>query len=176
MPKTNLGLPYIPNDTMLQKILIATGDSSDSEKVLSAGITLAEKHNGQILFLSVLNPLISHGFQTVPSPLMGGILPIIDDAAIKTYLEEWQKYEQQGMKRLQSFVQQASEHGVKAEILQSFGDSGPMICDAAKNWSADCIVMGRNQKSTLNEFFLGSTSNYVLHHASCSVMVIHLSS
>lgn len=54
------------------------------------------------------------------------------------------------------------------------GDSGPMICDTAKKWSADSIVMGRNQKSTLNEFFLGSTSNYVLHNTCCSVIVIHL--
>ncbi len=159
---------------MLQKILIAIGDSPDSEKILAAGFALAEKHNGQILLLHILNPLAPHGFETVASPLIGGVLPIIDDVAIRAYLEEWQKYEQRGMKRLQSFAQQASERGIKAEILQSFGDAGPMICDAAKNWSADSILMGRNQKSTLNEFFLGSTSNYVLHHALCSVMVIRL--
>jgi nucleotide-binding universal stress UspA family protein len=159
---------------MLQKILIAIGDSPDSEKILAAGFTLAEKYKGQILLLHVLNPLTPHGFDTVSSPLVGGILPIIDDMAVRGYLEEWQKYEQKGMKRLQSFAQQASERGIKAEILQSFGDSGPAICDAAKNWSADSIIMGRNQKSTLNEFFLGSTSNYVLHNALCSVMVIRL--
>lgn len=159
---------------MLQKILIAIGDSPDSEKILAAGFTLAEKHNGQVLLLHILNPLTPHGFETVASPLIGGILPIIDDVAIRAYLEEWQKYEQRGMQRLQSFAQQASDRGIKAEILQSFGDAGPMICDTAKNWSADSILMGRNQKSALNEIFLGSTSNYVLHHALCSVVVIRL--
>jgi nucleotide-binding universal stress UspA family protein len=159
---------------MLQKILIAIGDSPDSEKIFSAGLTLAEKHQGQILLLHILNPLTPHGFETATSPLVGGILPIVDDVTIRKYLEEWKKYEQQGMKKLQSCAEQANERGIKSEILQNFGDSGPMICEAANKWSADLIIMGRNQKSMLNEFFLGSTSNYVLHNALCSVMVIRL--
>jgi nucleotide-binding universal stress UspA family protein len=34
--------------------------------------------------------------------------------------------------------------------------------------------MGRNQRSLLNEILLGSTSNYVVHHAPCSVIVLQL--
>jgi nucleotide-binding universal stress UspA family protein len=159
---------------MLQKILIAIGDSPESEKILEVALTLADKHHGQILLLHVLNPLTPQGFETAASPLIGGILPIIDDVVIRQYVEEWKQYEQRGMEKLLAYVQQANDRGIKAEILQNFGDSGPMICDAAKNWSADLIVMGRNQKSPLNEFLLGSTSNYVLHNAFCSVMVIRL--
>jgi nucleotide-binding universal stress UspA family protein len=159
---------------MFQKILIAIGDSTTSEEILKAGLMIAEKCNAQILLLHVLNPLTPHGFETIASPLVGGILPIIDDASIRHYLEEWKEYGNLSSERLQSYAQKADEHGIKNEILQSFGDSGPMICDAAKKWSADLIVMGRNQKSVLNELFLGSTSNYILHKASCSTMVIHL--
>jgi nucleotide-binding universal stress UspA family protein len=159
---------------MFQKILIAIGDSTTSEEILKAGLMIAEKCNAQILLLHVLNPLTPHGFETIASPLVGGILPIIDDTTIRHYLEEWKEYGNLSSERLQSYAQKADEHGIKNEILQSFGDSGPMICDAAKKWSADLIVMGRNQKSVLNELFLGSTSNYILHKASCSTMVIHL--
>jgi nucleotide-binding universal stress UspA family protein len=159
---------------MLQKILIAIGDSTRSEEILKAGLTLAEKYNSQILLLHVLNPLTPHGFETVVSPLVGGILPIIDDAYIRHYLEEWKEYTSLSLERLQSYSQQANERGIKNEILQSFGDSGPMVCDSARKWSADSIVMGRNQRSMLNELFLGSTSNYILRKASCSTMVIHL--
>jgi nucleotide-binding universal stress UspA family protein len=63
---------------------------------------------------------------------------------------------------------------MQVEISQNLGNSGSMICEVAKSWSADAIVMGRNQKSMLSEIFFGSTSNYVLHHAPCSVMVIQL--
>jgi nucleotide-binding universal stress UspA family protein len=66
----------------------------------------------------------------------------------------------------------ANALNIKVEIFQSLGDAGRTICETAKNYAADLIVMGRNQKSMLSEIFLGSTSNYVLHHAPCSVMVI----
>jgi nucleotide-binding universal stress UspA family protein len=159
---------------MLQKILIAIGDSTGSEEIFKAGLTLAKNYGAKILLLHVLNPLTPHNFETVDSPLVGGILPIIDDASIRHYLEEWKEYGNLSLERLQSYAEQANEQGIKNEILQSFGDSGPMICEAAKKWSADVIVMGRNQKSMLNELFLGSTSNYILHKASCSVMIVHL--
>jgi nucleotide-binding universal stress UspA family protein len=158
---------------MLQKILIAIGDTPDSEKILEAGLMLAEKLDAQILLLHVLNPLVQHNFEVLGSPLMGGILPMIDNQSIELYLKEWQKYEKREMERLESYVQQAIARNIKAEILQNWGDSAPMICEAAKNWSADLIVMGRNQRSTLSEIFLGSTSNYVLHHSPCSVMIHH---
>lgn len=159
---------------MLRKILIAIGEPPVSEKILESGLTLADKLGAQILLLHVLNPLIQRNFPLVSSPLVGGILPIVNEQSIEQYMKEWQKYEKSCLERLQSDAQQANDRNIKAEILQSWGDSAPMICEAAQNWSADLIVMGRNQHSTLSEIFLGSTSNYVVHHAHCSVMVIQL--
>jgi nucleotide-binding universal stress UspA family protein len=159
---------------MFQKILLAIADAPDSEQILTSGLTLAQKLGAEILILHVLDPLVPHGLSTISSPLVGGILPMINDLEIDRYTKAWKEYEQRGIERLQAYAQQAKEHGVKTEILQNYGDSGPLICEAAKNWSADAIVMGRNQKSLLSEIFLGSTSHYVLHHAHCSVMVIQL--
>jgi nucleotide-binding universal stress UspA family protein len=159
---------------MLQKILVAIGDSPDSEQIFAAGLTLAQKFDAQILILHVLNPLVPHGLSTVPSPLVGGILPMINEVEIDRYLVAWKEYERKGIERLQTYAERAKEQHIKAEMLQNYGDSGPLICEAAKNWSAEAILMGRNQKSMLSEAFLGSTSNYVLHHATCSVMVIQL--
>ena len=42
----------------------------------------------------------------------------------------------------------------------------------AKDWNADLIIMGRRGLTGLSEMFLGSVSNYVVHHASCSVLLI----
>lgn len=159
---------------MLQKILIAIGDVADSVQVFTAGLTLAEKMGAEILIVHVLDPLVPHGLSPVGSPLVGGVLPIINDVAIEQYTEAWKKYEQQGKEQLQAYAAQAQERGVKVEVLQNYGDAGPLICDAAKNWSADTIVIGRNQKSMLKEIFMGSNSSYVLHHAPCSVMAIQL--
>jgi nucleotide-binding universal stress UspA family protein len=155
---------------MFEKILLAIGDSSESELVLGAGLNLAEKFGAKILLLHVLNPSTPTGF----SPLVGGMFPIVNDVAIDQYIKEWKEYEKRGTERLQSHARQAKDRGIEAEISQNFGDAGRIICEVAKSWSADAIVMGRNQKSMLSEVFLGSTSNYVLHHAPCSVVVIQL--
>jgi nucleotide-binding universal stress UspA family protein len=159
---------------MLQKILVAIGDLPDSEQIFTAGLELAQKLDAELLLLHVLNPLVPHGLINMPSPLVGGILPMINEVEIDRYTKAWKEYERLGSERLQVYTKQAKEGNIKAEILQNYGDSGPLICESAKNWSADAIVMGRNQKSMLSKVFLGSTSNYVLHHAACSIMVIQL--
>lgn len=73
---------------------------------------------------------------------------------------------------LQSYAQQATERGVKVTAENRFGDPGSWICDTARSWNADLIVLGRRGHRGLKEVVLGSVSNYVLHQASCSVMVI----
>ncbi|MGF1673753.1 MAG: universal stress protein, partial [Rivularia sp. (in: cyanobacteria)] len=49
---------------------------------------------------------------------------------------------------------------------------GYMICNVARSREVDLIVVGRHGRTGLSEFFLGSVSNYVLHHAPCSVLTI----
>jgi nucleotide-binding universal stress UspA family protein len=156
---------------MLQKILIAIGDSPESEKVLEAGLILAEKFGAKISILHVLN-LFRSGFEPAGNSLIGGNYPMMTDLAIQQYQRELQESEKLGMERLQSYAKHAAERNITAEILQNPGDPGRTICDLAKKSAADIIVIGRHQQSVLSEIFLGSTSNYVLHHAPCSVMVI----
>lgn len=47
-----------------------------------------------------------------------------------------------------------------------------MICELARNWNADLIILGRRGRTGLSELLLGSVSNYVLHHAPCSVLTV----
>ena len=155
---------------MFDKILIAIGNSDESQIVLGSGFTLAEKLGAKVLLLHVINSLTSTSF----SPLVGGMFPIVNDVAIEQYTKEWKESERQGIEQLQTYAKQAKERGIDVEISQNLGDAGRMICEVAKSWSADAIVMGRNQKSMLSEIWLGSTSNYVLHHAPCSTLVIQL--
>lgn len=155
---------------MFKKILLALGDSGNSQEILAAGLTLADKFGAEILLLHVIQPASIGNYV----PLSGGIFPIVNDLAIEQYTKELKEYEQRGIEQLQTYAQQAQERGIQVEVSQNLGNSGTMICEVAKSWSADAIVMGRNQKSVLSEIFLGSTSNYVLHHAPCSVMVIQL--
>jgi nucleotide-binding universal stress UspA family protein len=62
--------------------------------------------------------------------------------------------------------------GVKGEYRQIYGHAAKTICKVAREENIDLIVIGRRGRSGLGELFLGSVSNYVLHHAPCSVLIV----
>ncbi|HEY9644334.1 MAG TPA: universal stress protein, partial [Coleofasciculaceae cyanobacterium] len=94
--------------------------------------------------------------------------------AFEVYQQQWQEFEARGLEFLKLHAQMASKENVKAEFTQIPGHPGRMICELAQNWQADLIIVGRRGRSGLSEFFLGSVSNYVLHHAPCEVLTIHI--
>lgn len=103
---------------------------------------------------------------------MGGYSEI-SSVSFEQFREDWQAYIDRGNEMLQTRVQQAAESGVEAKCQQLSGGTGLQICESAKTWDADLIAIGRRGYSGLKEFLIGSISNYVLHHAPCSVMIIH---
>jgi nucleotide-binding universal stress UspA family protein len=59
--------------------------------------------------------------------------------------------------------------------VRSEGDAPGAILDAAEKWPADLIVVGSHGRSGINRFLLGSVSDRVIRHASCSVQVVRIS-
>jgi nucleotide-binding universal stress UspA family protein len=62
--------------------------------------------------------------------------------------------------------------GIKAEMTQNFGDPKWNICDLARTWGADLIVMGRRANYDIKDAIHGSVSNYVLHNSHCAVLTL----
>lgn len=52
------------------------------------------------------------------------------------------------------------------------GSPGRAIVEEAQEWGADIIVVGSHGYGFWGRTFLGSTSDKVIHHAPCSVLVI----
>ena len=82
------------------------------------------------------------------------------------------KLEQEGLKLLQSLTEEATQAGVKTEFKQTLGYPGQNICEEAQTWSAELILVGSRGLTGMKEMFLGSISNYVTHHAPCSVLIV----
>lgn len=95
------------------------------------------------------------------------------DAFIQARQERLQLEIQETKDWLQIYVEQATAMDIPTELKYEVGNPGSLIRDVAKDWNADLIVMGRRGLSSLKEVFLGSVSNYILHHAPCSVLVVH---
>lgn len=98
--------------------------------------------------------------------------PLGIDAA---YYERWRSFVKDGLKHLNILEKQAQENGVETDILQEIGRPGHAICALAQERNVDLIIMGNRGRSGLSEAVLGSQSNYVMHHAPCSVLIHRLS-
>ena len=61
-------------------------------------------------------------------------------------------------------------HLVKAEV--DADSIGSVVCRKASDLNAAALVMASHTKSKLQEFFLGSVTNYCCHHCVCPVLVV----
>jgi|SwirhisoilCB1_FD_contig_41_6714388_length_1241_multi_1_in_0_out_0_2 nucleotide-binding universal stress UspA family protein len=160
---------------MFGKILVAIDHSDMSEFIFNEALTLAKANHASLMLVHVIAPFDD----TYPGD------PYIrtPKSVTQIYLERWKEREQEGLEKLRVLQQLAERSmddstaaGVSVEFTQNIGDPGRMICALARNWNADLIVVGRRGLNALREFFLGSVSNYVLHHAPCHVLTIQAKS
>ncbi|MBD2327896.1 universal stress protein [Alkalinema sp. FACHB-956] len=156
---------------MFEKILVAIDRSPSHHSVFEAALTLAKALSGKLILLAVPSsddPACPH----LPT-LNTNLYPLgFDRTVTEVYEELWEIYTKKGEEFLTQLVEEAKHAGIEAEFLQIPGNAGRTICATAQELQVDLIVLGRRGYSGLNELFLGSTSNYVLHHAPCSVLTI----
>lgn len=156
---------------MFNKILVAIDRSTAGRKVFEAAMSLAKTSGANLMLLHVL----SSDEQDFPTPTIYSGLEYdpFDSTLIEAYQERWQKFEQEGLEMLRGTAEEATRAGIKAEFTQNLGNPGRTIGDVAQSWSADLIVVGSRGRTGIKEMFLGSVSNYVTHHAPCSVLIVH---
>ena len=156
---------------MFHRILVALDRSESSQQVFAEAVALAEATHASVMLLHVLSPFDGEQPGSV-YPAIDGIYPGLHRETMQLYVNQWHEFEREALESLRSLSQSAIAAGVVAEFSQNFGDPGRTICEIAHTWDADLIMVGRRGRSGLSEFFLGSVSNYVLHHAPCSVLTV----
>ena len=157
---------------MFHQILVAVDRSEMGRQVLAQAIELATMFNARLNLVNVLaigdeespNMPVLTGHDFYPGGLSRSVVEI--------YEELWQDYTERRLKFLRTLADEAIAMGVTTDIYQMLGSPGQSICELAHDINADLIILGRRGLSGLNELFLGSTSNYVLHYAPCSVLTV----
>ena len=108
-------------------------------------------------------------------PTMPGMEPW---ATTSAYFEEMDKAVREGAKSvidaalLKLTNPQDKTLKVSSEIIP--GPSRQVIVEEAERWGADLIVIGSRGLGAWNRLLLGSVSNSVVHHATCSVEVVRI--
>ncbi len=154
---------------MFAKILVAIDSSPMGKTIFDKALDLAKITGASMMLLHVLS---YEDGMPMPTSFGREYHTGLSSKALEIYQQQYKEFENQGLKLLQILASQAISVGISTELSQNHGSPGQTICDLALNWSADLIVMGRRGRSGINELILGSASNYVLHHACCSVLVV----
>jgi nucleotide-binding universal stress UspA family protein len=151
-----------------KKILVAVDRSPASEDVFVKALELAAYFQAKLVLLSAIVP----GFNYSPSvyPMVGAIS--VSEDAMKINLECQEQERLHGLEFLNHLAFRAKAVDVITEVHQKLGDPARSICSVADLLSTDLIVVGRRGYSGLNELWMNSVSNYVLHHAPCAVLVV----
>lgn len=159
---------------MFERILAALDMSDTGAEVMETALSLAQATSSSLILVHVL----SGEEESAPSPITAvpGMDYYYHGVHEEFFVEnrrQWEQFERQCMERLQSYANKARELGIEVECLQQPGSPGRTLCELARIWKADLIVMGRRGRAGLSELFLGSVSNYVTHHAHCAVMTLN---
>ncbi|MBD2492915.1 universal stress protein [Nostoc sp. FACHB-280] len=156
---------------MFKKILVAVNNTEIGHHVFVQALSLAKLTNAELMILQVISPF-NDDFRNTSTTEIHSRYTSSQSHNLEYYVGEWEQLKQQGIEFLKLLTNQAIAKGIAAEFTQELGDPGRMICEVAKNCDVDVIVIGRRGLSGISELFLGSVSNYVLHHAPCSVLTV----
>ena len=153
---------------MINKILATIDGYESSQNIFDTAVFLARRSNARLMFVHILSEKDSD-YPILPTYAYYAVLKNSDEGLFQQKFDE---YEHQQEKLLSSLTQKAIAAGVDAEYTQLNGIPGWEICELADIWSADLILVGSRGLKGLKEMFLGSVSNYITHHAPCSVLLV----
>jgi nucleotide-binding universal stress UspA family protein len=156
-----------------KRILVGLDQSFKDSWVFSRALAQAKPHISSLL--------ITHCLRTetdFPSAVTSGMGQ--DAFALDMYetlrRRQRRRMEQEYQKAqdwLQFYFQQATAKGIPTRVECNIGLPEVQICELAERWNADLIVVGHRDQSGIWQAGRDSVSDYILHHAPCSVLIIH---
>jgi nucleotide-binding universal stress UspA family protein len=155
---------------MFDKILVAITDSGSNSYIFDHALILAKATGAHLGLIHVTDP--DETTEEMPAYLntMKPYLTGEDESEPYCYVGHFEPFEPD---LFGEYVSKATAEGIKTDCVHCVGDPERAITDFASVWNPNLIVLGRRQRSGIAEFFLGSVSNYALHHAQCSVYIVH---
>ncbi len=144
---------------MFSKILICSDGSGSANDGVRIGVEVGQRFNSDIHLLNVIDP---------PYFL---VQPQMSLATMEQNFLEQYKFLEQGVVEA-SAKPLFAEAGIKYTFVQDAGYPMEVITLYARKEDVDLVVVGSRGRSGVLEFMIGSTSNGVMHHSPCSVLIV----
>ena len=131
-----------------QKILVALDSSPMSQSVFQRSIAIAKKNNSALMLCYCLTP--DSGFWVEPTSY--------HSEAPSDFKERYQESLEKADQWLAEYANKAQEKGITTEWTCQVDKPEHLILEVG--------IRG------LAEIFLGSVSNYIVHYAPCSLLIV----
>jgi nucleotide-binding universal stress UspA family protein len=159
-----------------RRILVAIDRSFQASFIFTRALEQAKPKLSQLLIIHSLR--VETDFHRQVEADLRHTTDVSDLYATMRQLQ--QKRIQQELEKAQNWLdfyrQEAAARGIPTTVESRVGEAGSLICEIAQRWAADLIVLGRRDNQGVKHVALGSVSNYVTHHAPCSVLVARVPS
>jgi nucleotide-binding universal stress UspA family protein len=139
----------------IKKILCPVDFSSPSQQALDYAMNLAATHDSQLQILHVVSPVIARSYEFY-----------IDTGKVMATVKN------QARQELKKLRQLASDAGIEAEARLRLGDVETEIQNAAEEYRADILVMGKHGRPTVERWFVGSVTEHLLRKSKVPMLII----
>lgn len=141
---------------MIERILLAVDDSPEAMAAARAAIELAGALQARLRVIHVsanhlLDAALSEASE-LPAPEV--------------------RRERSALAMLAHVRQLAAIAGVESDSKLRAGDVGPAVLDAAREWPADLVVVGRTSHGLPGEVYVGVRARHILEFAEQPVLVV----
>jgi len=137
-----------------QSILVPLDGSKPSQRALEQAISIAELYQAHINLLYVLD--------------LNSQVSAFEQVSISGYIPD--EIKENGRSILKGALQQIPPT-VKAHTFLEIGLPTETIVDFCQENGCDLIIMGSRGLGAVKQLIMGSVSKYVLHHATCPVLI-----
>ncbi len=156
-----------------KRIVVAINHSPLASIVFDRALHLAQHEGAHLTILHCLVDIPSTAMPIESGSLSGLGLYQTDLGFSQPLYDELLQSEIDRAKAwLEEYLQKAVAAKVSTDYQHHFGVPETIICQVATESNADLIVLGRHERSGIVEFFAGNVCDRVIHHATCSVLVV----
>lgn len=141
----------------IRRVVVPVDFSSNMNKVVDYGLSVADKLGAEVLFLHVINDFQGYDMMLVHPSFVGMTKDL----------------EQKAEERMANLVENHAgrEQGVRGHVV--VGDAADEIISYAKLERADMIIIGTHGVKGLEKILIGSTADRVVKKAPCPVLVFN---